>query len=182
MESIKSRYTIQQKQWYVVYTKSRQEKKVAERLLSAGFEVYCPLVKVKKVWSDRLKTVEEPLLKSYCFVKCTEAQRSEVRYIPGIVQFLHWLSKPATVKDNIIEQLRINLGNFSAESIQIDTIKKGERIVVKTGVFKNQIGETILVKGTKLTMLLEQLGIKITIDTSINCVETKERKSANHLV
>ena len=33
--------------WYVLYTKPRHEKKVAERLTGAGYTVYCPLQKDK---------------------------------------------------------------------------------------------------------------------------------------
>ena len=35
-------------QWYVLYTKSRHEKKVAHRLKAMGFTVYCPLKKISK--------------------------------------------------------------------------------------------------------------------------------------
>jgi hypothetical protein len=43
--------------WYVLYTKLRQERKVAEHLTSAGYKVYCPLQKVVRKWSDRTKVV-----------------------------------------------------------------------------------------------------------------------------
>ena len=64
-----------------------------------------------------------------------------------------------------------NLSNYSADSIQIERIEKGENLVVKSGAFVNQIGKAIEVKGKKIVMLLEQLGIKITIDTTQNRVE-----------
>ena len=55
--------------WFAVYTKSRNEKKVYERLIDEGYEAYLPLQKRLKQWSDRKKWVEEPLLRSYVFVK-----------------------------------------------------------------------------------------------------------------
>jgi transcription antitermination factor NusG len=55
--------------WYAVYTRPRWEKKVAALLLHKGIESYCPLNKVRRRWSDRTKTIEEPLFKSYVFVK-----------------------------------------------------------------------------------------------------------------
>ena len=54
--------------WYVLYTKPRNEKKVAQRLSEAGYTVYCPLQKVRRQWSDRTKVVEEPLFTSYLFI------------------------------------------------------------------------------------------------------------------
>ena len=46
------------KNWHVLYTKPRHEKKVAERLSEAGYTTYCPLYKVSRQWSDRTKVVE----------------------------------------------------------------------------------------------------------------------------
>ena len=60
--------------WYVLYTKHRNEKKVAQRLSEAGYTVYCPLQKVRRQWSDRTKVVEEPLFKSYLFIQIEESR------------------------------------------------------------------------------------------------------------
>ncbi len=57
------------KHWYAIYTKPRWEKKVHHLLSEKGLEAYCPLNKVTRKWSDRMKTVEEPLFKSYVFVQ-----------------------------------------------------------------------------------------------------------------
>ena len=64
--------------WYVLYTKSRNEKLVAERLKEIGIETYCPVLKKVKQWSDRKKVVEEPLFKSYVFVRLEEHNRKDV--------------------------------------------------------------------------------------------------------
>ncbi|CAN0601278.1 unnamed protein product, partial [Ectocarpus sp. 12 AP-2014] len=61
------------KNWYVLYVKPKNEKKVAERLLSHQIEVYCPMIKEVKQWSDRKKTIEVPLFKSYVFVQIAES-------------------------------------------------------------------------------------------------------------
>ena len=92
---------VTQKYWYVLYTKPRWEKKVYQLLMEQGIESYCPLNKTRKKWSDRVKWVEEPLFKSYVFVKIAEDRRTEVRMVNGVVNFVYWLSKPAIVKDKI---------------------------------------------------------------------------------
>ena len=55
---------LQIKSWYVLYTKSRHEKKLADRLQSEGWTVYCPLKKTTRQWRDRKKVVEEALFPS----------------------------------------------------------------------------------------------------------------------
>ncbi|HEV7622062.1 MAG TPA: transcription termination/antitermination NusG family protein, partial [Flavisolibacter sp.] len=47
--------------WYAIYTRPRWEKKVNGLLIQKGIESYCPLNKVRRKWSDRIKLVEEPL-------------------------------------------------------------------------------------------------------------------------
>ncbi|MGY8913899.1 MAG: transcription termination/antitermination NusG family protein, partial [Flavobacteriales bacterium] len=54
--------------WYVLYVQTKNEKKVADRLRGMDVEVYCPVIKETKQWSDRKKTIETPLFKSYVFV------------------------------------------------------------------------------------------------------------------
>ena len=54
--------------WYVIYTKPRSEKKVAERLSEDGVEVYCPMIKTIRQWSDRKKKVLLPMFPGYVFV------------------------------------------------------------------------------------------------------------------
>jgi hypothetical protein len=49
-------------EWFALYTKPRNEKKVTETLAALGIEVYCPLVTTIKQWSDRKKKVESPLI------------------------------------------------------------------------------------------------------------------------
>jgi transcription antitermination factor NusG len=55
--------------WSAIYTRSRNEKKVAERLNASGIKVYCPTQTTLKQWSDRKKKVTEPIFKSYVFVQ-----------------------------------------------------------------------------------------------------------------
>ena len=57
--------------WIAVYTKPRHEKTVSNDLYKKGYEVYLPLLREKRKWSDRKKWIEFPLFKSYLFVNNT---------------------------------------------------------------------------------------------------------------
>jgi transcriptional antiterminator RfaH len=92
--------------WFVLYTKPKNEKKVASALSLLGMQVYCPLITVVKQWSDRKKTIQQPLLSSYIFVKLEEKDRSKVFDIPGVVRYLFWLGKPAIVRDFEINHIK----------------------------------------------------------------------------
>ena len=50
--------------WYAVYTRPRSEKKALITLSEDGYEVYLPLKKTLRQWSDRKKWIEFPLIPS----------------------------------------------------------------------------------------------------------------------
>ena len=95
--------------WYAIYTKPRNEKKVTETLNSMGIEAYCPMVTSIKQWSDRKKKVTAPVLPSYVFVKIEEQKRNEVFQVAGIVRYVYWLGKPAIIRAIEIEALQHSL-------------------------------------------------------------------------
>jgi len=47
--------------WHLVYTKTKWEIKVAEKLKKHGIECYCPTVFKERKWRDRNTKIEVPL-------------------------------------------------------------------------------------------------------------------------
>ncbi len=149
------------KQWFVVYTKSRQEKKTAEKLIEAGFEAYCPVRKVTRQWSDRKKMVEVPLFTSYCFVRCHEHQRSEVVKASGVVCFVFWCGKPAIVQDKEIEEIKRWLNEYNNDLLTIESFSVSEQILIQSGAFINHKATVIQEKGKQLILEIENLGFRL---------------------
>ena len=96
--------------WYAVYTRSRWEKRLMELLTAKGIEAYVPLRKVIHKWSDRNKLVDEPLIRSYCFVKVGEKDYFEVLNTPGAVRYIWFSGKPAAIPERQINTLRAVTG------------------------------------------------------------------------
>ena len=151
--------------WYVVYTKPRSEKKVHQQFLGKGIESYCPTQIVEKQWTDRVKKTEQPLFTSYVFVQSTKENLTNVRYVPGVVNFVYWLGKPAAIRDVEIEELKLFLESNKTETFDIQTIQVNDKIVLKTGAFKDKIGVVKKVLKNKTVLYIENLGIQITVTT-----------------
>ncbi len=147
--------------WYVLYTKPRHEKKLAERLLSEGWIVYCPLKKVVKQWSDRKKVVEEALFPSFIFIQCRDQDRNQVFQHPSAVRYLHWLSRPAEVKAEEIQSIRHWMGEVNHQANSIECISVGSNVRLDSGPLMGRIGKIIEYRGVQVTILLEQLGIQV---------------------
>src|SRR5215467_4877523 len=121
------------KYWYAVYTKPRWEKKVFSLFMEKGVEAYCPMNRVRKRWSDRLKWVDEPLFRSYIFVRIAEDEQTSVRMIGGVVNFVYWLGKPAIIKDKEIEIIRKFLNEYQEVWAEPINLRKDAKIVIRRG-------------------------------------------------
>jgi len=144
--------------WYAVYTKPRWEKKVNELLLKAGMEAYCPLNKVRKKWSDRIKWVEEPLFKSYVFVKIAEEEQTAVRMVNGIVNFVYWLGRPAIIQDKEIQIIRKFLNEYTEVRAEPLDLRIDAKIKINRGVLMDKEAKVVEVMNKKVRVVIESIG------------------------
>ena len=152
-----------QKYWYALYTKPRWEKKVHKLLSQKNFEAYCPLNKVKRKWTDRIKTIEEPLFRSYVFVKVADAERTEVRFVDGVLNFVYWNGKPAIVKVEEIIELKKFLSEFEDVQVSNIDIKPADEVMLTSGVMMGAKGRVLRVMGPNtVEVRIESLGFLIT--------------------
>lgn len=149
----------ERKKWYAVYTKPRWEKKVNGLLAQKGLESYCPLNKVQRQWTDRKKIIEEPLFKSYVFVRVGEEERTAVRMTNGVVNFVYWLGKPAVVREREIRAIQQFLDEYAEIEVHpIAPIKPGDRVVVQNGVFSGKSGIVKNIKNRTVEVQIESIG------------------------
>jgi transcription antitermination factor NusG len=150
--------------WYAIYTKPRWEKKVHNLLTQKGIQSYCPLNKVRRRWSDRIKLVEEPLFKSYVFVNIEENGRTEVRMTDGVINFVYWNGKPAIVKDKEIEAIRRFLNEYeNVELVKLD-LKLNDPVIIAAGPLMDKEGKVIEVKNKVARVQIDSLGYILVAD------------------
>jgi transcription antitermination factor NusG len=152
-----------EKKWYALYIKSRHEKKVTERLLSQGFEVFCPMIQTLKQWSDRKKKVSLPLIPSYIFVKIEEKNRTKVLSDLSVLNFVFWLGKPAVIKNNEINRLKGLISKEEIQEFEIRHLNIGDKVNIYKGFLKEN--DAVIKKRTKnhIYAELKELGIMLII-------------------
>lgn len=151
-----------EKQWYVIYTRPRWEKKVDRLLKQQDIESYCPIRKVTNQWADRKKEVELPLFSSYVFVRITQREEYRVRQTLGVLNFIYYMARPAIIRDSVIEKIKHFTGICpDAEVVNLQEISVGDRIRVKNGIFYNQEGTVIKVQGKQVLMVFDHLNCSL---------------------
>src|SRR6476619_6603772 len=144
--------------WHAIYTRPRWEKKVNSLLLQKGIESYCPLNKVRRRWSDRIKTIEEPLFKSYVFVKVDDAARTAVRMTDGVINFVYWNGKPAVIKDKEISTIKRFLDEHENVTLQKIEVGVNERVKIIAGPMMDSEGRVVEVKNKTAKVAIDSLG------------------------
>ena len=153
--------------WYPVYTHPRAEKKAYDNLTNKGIEAYLPLQKRLKQWSDRKKWVEEPLIKSYLFVRITNHARSEVLMTKGIARFIYFSGVVAAMPDKQMEDLKLLMASSLELEVTEENLQPGEKIKIKAGPLKGLTGEMIAYRSQKQLLLrLESLGCSIIVNAA----------------
>lgn len=147
------------KKWLAVYTRPRWEKKVNLLLEQKGMDAFCPLVKTRKKWADRYKTVEVPLFSSYIFAHINPKQQLLLKQTAGVVGLIHHCGVPAEITADEIERVKYIVREESVselEAISLQQMSVGDRLTIKAGVLKDWEGDVVRFKGKSVVMLLKQ--------------------------
>jgi transcriptional antiterminator RfaH len=134
--------------WYAVYTHPRAEKQVYERLVEARIETFLPLQKTYRIWSDRKKLVERPLISSYIFVKTNNHNFPKVYKTQGVVKFVTFEGIPASIPQNQIDILRLLINSDAEIEVSSGKLEKGDNVEVISGSLTGLTGELIKI-GTR---------------------------------
>lgn len=160
------------RKWYPVYTQSRAEKKAYEGLIKKDIEAYLPLHRQRKQWSDRKKWVEEPLIKSYLFVRIDQGQQTEVLMTSGVSRFIYFSGQIASMPERQIEELKLLLASPYELEITEEELQPGEKIEIKAGPLKGLSGEIIEYRSQKQLLLrLGDIQHSVIVNVSASLIE-----------
>lgn len=147
--------------WYALYIKPRWEKKVAGNLEAAGYEIYCPLARHTRQWSDRVKVVHEPVFRGYIFIRVTVSRLWESVKTPGVIAPVRYLGKPAVIRDEEIDTIRKFLNEFSEFEVENIALGESDRVRIKQGVMMNYEGIVMEVFGSTAVVKISSLGLQL---------------------
>lgn len=172
---------IEVKQWHALYVKSRWEKKVLAQLEEQGIEAYLPLVATIKQWSDRRKRVEEPLFKSYVFVRSTPKQYIPILNVYGVVRFVSFEREAVVVPENQIVAIKKFVADYEkGEQFKMkndEELKVGQMVRIINGPMKDLTGRLETIENKRhLIVYIDVVGQYIPVHISRAKVEPISEK------
>ena len=141
------------KNWYLIKTKPRQEKKAKQNLENQGYVAFFPIAKI----NDRLVA----LFPSYLFVQLNEKTQnfSPIYSTKGVSYFVKFGLNFAKVPTSVIEFIKTNQHITAEKFKNLNKFKPGDKVQISDGVFKNYMAIFKCYKSDeRVTLLMNLLG------------------------
>lgn len=125
-----------EEKWFLIKTKTRQEKRAMDHLQRQHAECYCPEVSVEKIFRGKKSKMIEILFPGYLFVNFRNPASSihSVKSTRGVQSFVSFGGTPAQVPFALIQELREK--TKPSENLLISNLpKRGDKLKVIDGPF-----------------------------------------------
>jgi transcription termination/antitermination protein NusG len=161
-------YSVEDTSWYAIYTRARHEKRVAQELAHRSIEVYLPLYETARQWKNGRHFVQMPLFPGYAFVHMALRNRISALRAPGVVDFVGYGGRPASLEAEEITNLRRVLG----EDRKVEPhpfLNTGRKVRVTAGPLTGLEGVVVRRKGqVQLVVSVEliQRSVLVEVDST----------------
>jgi transcriptional antiterminator RfaH len=157
--------------WFVVWTESRAEKRVAARIVALGLESWMPTVTERRKWSDRWKNVALPAFPGYLFARGELSHVAVVLRTPGVLAIVRSGSKPARLSDAFVASLRETLDRDGLAATPVERVDYApcDEVIVQDGPLIGARGVVRELRGARqLVIWVKEIGrgISFTLDAA----------------
>lgn len=176
--------TVQNVNWYAVWTRSRHEKVVSSRLSALRVSHYLPLSSEVRQWSDRRQVTNVPLFPGYLFIQIDPLSKATpiVLTTPGVIGILGNARGPLPIPCTEIESVRWLL-EYGVPCSSQPLLSRGDQVRVVRGPLTGIVGSLIRV-GSKFQLIIsiELIGRSVAVTVAESDVEHFAKSSAPSLV
>jgi transcription antitermination factor NusG len=162
--------------WYALHTRSRHEKRVAERLVSQSLETFLPLHRSRHTWKNGVHVdVDLPLFPCYLFARASVYDRIRLLQHPGVLGFAASSAKPTVISDQEISILRTATERFKAEPHPY--LNNGDAVRIVAGPLAGMTGILTRRKQEyRVVLSIEAIMRSIVVEVSEFEIEPQEKR------
>lgn len=154
--------------WFALQVRARYEHGVADHLDGKGYELFLPLYKCRKRWSDRIKEVEAPLFPGYLFCRLNPHDRLPILKTPGVIQIVGSNRTPTAVDEHEIKAIQAMVAS-GIPNQPWPFLTTGDRVRIESGPLSGLEGILVEFKGNHrlvLSVTLLQRSVAVEIDSA----------------
>jgi transcription antitermination factor NusG len=162
--------------WYALHTRSRHEKRVAERLVSQSLETFLPLHRSRHTWKNGVHVdVDLPLFPCYLFARASVYDRLRLLQHPGVLGFAASSAKPTVISDEEISILRTATERLKAEPHPY--LNNGDAVRIVAGPLAGMAGILTRRKQEyRVVLSIEAIMRSIVVEVSEFDIEPQEKR------
>lgn len=156
-----------QKNWYIIYTKAKCEKKVASVFTKKKIENFIPWNTLQISSGRKQRTTREPLFSSYVFANIIEEEINKIKKIDGVRNIVFWKFKPAIIKEEEIKMIKEFTSlyqDIKVEKTRVNEIERAGRIDNARYLLE---GNILTVKNTIVKINLPSIGFNLVANIEI---------------
>jgi len=166
----------EQPKWYVLFVRSNQEKRVADRLGDRAVEYFLPCYSSLRQWKDRRVQLTIPLFPSYVFVRLPFLQRLKVLTVPNVVSLVGTKTAPSVVSENEIAWIRTGIEH--GDATPHECLEAGQRVVITAGAMAGMEGILLRKQNkTRVIVSLQSIPRAFSVEVEAACVRPLDRQS-----
>jgi transcription antitermination factor NusG len=133
--------------WYGLRVRSNFERQVSNLLRAKGIEEYVPLYRTRRVWSDRVREIELPLIPGYVFCRMPLQSRSLVLATTGAVSLAGSQNQPLPIEESELAAVR-RMAETQSNVEPWPFLRIGQRVRVHRGPLTGVEGILLKVKSS----------------------------------
>ncbi len=147
--------------WFLAYTKPRQEAVAHGQFVNQGYDAYLPMYKALRRTAEGMVPQRSPMFPRYVFFRPGHAGQSiaPARSTVGVACVVRFGITLATVSHDLIQALRsFEAEREHAQPAQMLSLQAGQRVAICTGPLKGLEGMVCATASERVTVLLELMG------------------------
>ena len=166
--------------WYAVRVRSNFEQQVSSIFEYKGVEQFVPTYRSRRVWADRVKTLDLPLFPGYVFCRIPLHKRNVVLTTEGVVSLVGFGRQPVAVSDTEIEAIR-TVVQSDAQAKPWPYLRIGQTVRINRGSLTGLEGILIKVKDTwNLVISVSLLERSMVVEIDSAYVQPIQTAHGNH--
>ncbi len=147
-------------QWFLIYTKPRQEERAKENLENQGFETFLPMIAYEKIKQPKLYSLK-PMFPRYLFTKFN-VEKNNWTYLKstrGVSHVITFGDKLTEVPDSVVDFLKTKVDDHNVIKLKVTRpiFQKGDKLVINKGVFQGKEANFLSTTGKERVRILLKL-------------------------
>lgn len=155
--------------WFALQVLPRMEMRVASVLEVKGIDHLLPKYRSKRIWCDRVKSLEVPLFPGYVFCRLPEKNGPLAVSTPGVTRIVSFGGTPYPLsEDEVLALQKISCSHVGVEPCPFQQI--GQKVRVMEGPLAGVVGTVAGTKKKQLVISIEMLMRSVLVDIDLQQV------------